>query len=250
MVHSKLPICRVHLFGYIFAPGLLPSVVTFLLLPLLLFLGSWQLDRAQFKQNLLLQYQQRLQAQPLLLQQVNSSWQNWRFYPLIISGHYDNDHSFLVDNKMYQHRPGYHVLTPFVVDDNRTLLINRGWIPLENRKNLPHIKPINGNQTITALIDIPARKPFLLSHRSESNAWPRRIEAIELEQLAKELHTVLYPVVLLLSPDEKSGYVRDWQPVTLTMPPARHIAYAVQWFSLAITLSIIFIIVNTKKANR
>jgi len=53
---------------------------------------------------------------------------------------------------------------------------------------------------------------------------------------------------VLLDPGEPDGYLRQWQPPGF--PPIRHIAYAVQWFSLAAALIVIYIVTNLRRAER
>ena len=48
-----------------------------------------------------------------------------------------------------------------------------------------------------------------------------------------------------LSTDESSGFVREWAIVS--MPPVRHVGYAVQWFAMALAILILFIALNVKK---
>ena len=54
--------------------------------------------------------------------------------------------------------------------------------------------------------------------------------------------------LVLLDPGEPDGYLRQWQPPGF--PPIRHIAYAVQWFSLAAALVVIYIVTNLRRAER
>lgn len=247
MVHSKPPMYRVHLFGYIFAPKLMPTIFTLALLPILISLGFWQLHRAQQKQMLINHYQLAHHYQPLDVQKLKAPWVRWLFQPVVMTGHYDNDHALLLDNKIHQHQPGYHVITPLVLENGKKVLVNRGWIPLQDRKSLPKLPPIYGKQSVTGYIDIPNPKPFLLKQVNEGDSWPRRIQAIEIEKIPFADKPSFYPVVVLLAPNAQHGFIRDWQPVVPAMPPARHIAYAIQWFSLALTLLIIFIVVNLKR---
>jgi surfeit locus 1 family protein len=53
--------------------------------------------------------------------------------------------------------------------------------------------------------------------------------------------------LVLLDPREPDGYVRNWTPPGF--PPMRHIGYAVQWFALALTLAVIYIVTNTRKVG-
>jgi surfeit locus 1 family protein len=55
---------------------------------------------------------------------------------------------------------------------------------------------------------------------------------------------------LLLDPSAPDGFVRDWHPGGTA--PDRHVAYAVQWFGLALTVvAIYFVLVfrNGKQAS-
>jgi surfeit locus 1 family protein len=229
---------------FCFTPHWLPMLATLLLLPILLSLSYWQIQRAEQKRVLIATYQSRAQTIPLNWTQLNKPGDDWQYHPIAVQGYYDNRHQFLLDNRSYQHQPGYEVLTPFLSEHgNQVLLVNRGWI-IRNpeRRNLPTLPNITGLQTVRGILYSPP-KPFLLSHvREDTKRWPRRIQAIETNLLAEELTHPLYPFVVLLAPQAPAGFVRDWQPVTLS--PAKNWGYAVQWFALAVVLVIIFITLN------
>jgi surfeit locus 1 family protein len=218
-------------------------VATFLLLPILLSLGYWQVQRAAQKRLLLATYQTRTHATPLTLSQLNKPAAEWQYHPIEVQGYYDNQHQFLLDNRSYQHQLGYQVITPLLLPNNKVLLVNRGWIIRNPQRNrMPTLPAINGVQTVRGILYAPP-KPFLLSHTLEdTDRWPRRIQGIEINSLAAQLHRSLLSFVVLLSPQATGGFVRDWQPVI--MSPAKHWGYAVQWFALAMALIIIFFAVN------
>ena len=102
----------------------LPSLATLLILPILLSLGFWQIQRAQQKQTLIQHYKERKQHPPLSLQQIESEKKivNLRYYRAQLTGHYDNTHQIFVDNRLHNHRVGYYILTPFVLSANRPLI--------------------------------------------------------------------------------------------------------------------------------
>ena len=62
------------------------------------------------------------------------------------------------------------------------------------------------------------------------------------------INVKLWPYILLQEPEQNSKLIRDWKIVV--SPPEKNISYAVQWFSLALALIIIFIVVNAKKIKR
>lgn len=247
-LHFKLPTLSFHLFGYVFSPRLLPSVGTILFFSLFVMLGFWQIDRAHQKQILQDSYAHRSELPAISLEKVlrEPPLEKWRYHRIQLEGYYDNQHLILVDNKTFQHHVGYHVLSPLLLSNQNVVLVNRGWVPMGSRNHLPKIAPIQGKQVVLGVIEIPNLKPFLLSHKPENDHWPQRVEAIELKELAKNFDKTLYPFIVLLSPNKTDGFIRDWHPV-MTIPVSRHYGYAVQWFSLALTLLIIFIVVNTRR---
>jgi len=248
-----------------FSPGLLPTLLVCLLLPILISLGFWQLDRAEQKRTLLRQYAQRRQEPPLaltaLLQTVNNATDlaKLRYVRIQLVGHYDNTHHIFLDNRMFKHRVGYHLLTPFIVEpqyrktgnamrqQTAIVLVNRGWVPLgRSRAVLPEVPDIMGKQVVSGRLYVTPGKTFLLGNALEFRP-PHSviIEALQYKQLAQWLGQTIYPFVLLLDPKAPGGFVRDWHPV-LRMTPQRHISYAFQWFGLAVTLLIIFFSVNIR----
>jgi surfeit locus 1 family protein len=233
--------------NYYFSPTWLPTLVTLLLLPLLISLGFWQLDRAVQKRALQHDYQARSLIKPLNLNQLKELPKDLRFYAAQMTGHFDNTHQFLLDNKIYQHRMGYQVLTPFILkNSNKTILINRGWIAQgSDRAHLPDIKPVVGEVTLNGIVTVPDAKAFTLGHNTENLTWPQRIEKIDLNKMTDKLGYKFFSFIVLLNSKEPYGFVRDWSPFNNNV--AVHYGYAFQWFALATTLLIIFIVVNTHR---
>jgi cytochrome oxidase assembly protein ShyY1 len=71
--------------------------------------------------------------------------------------------------------------------------------------------------------------------------------AIDRDEIAADLQRPLLPRVLLLDPDPASGFARAWTPNL--MPPARHEAYAFQWFAFAVAAVVIFVLLHWKKVE-
>ena len=51
--------------------------------------------------------------------------------------------------------------------------------------------------------------------------------------------------LLLLADDQPDGYLRDWRPAATGVD--RNMGYALQWFAMAATLLVIYVVVNLKK---
>lgn len=230
-----------------FIPKVIPTLATVTLLPILLLLGNWQLHRAAEKETLQKAYEIQSKAVPLTLNQLTNNVEKMRYHPVQLTGRYDNQHQFLLDNQFYQHQVGYYVLTPLILPaSNKVILINRGWVPANiDRRQLPVLAQVKDTVNLQGMIRPLDKKSFILGTKLEKPNWPLRIEKIDLNYLQQVSDYSFYPFVVLLNANQPDGFARDWEPVNLN--PAKNYGYAFQWFSLALTLLIIFIVLNTHR---
>ena len=231
-----------------FAPGLIPSIVTLLVLALLVNLGFWQLRRAEFKTQMVERLQSRSQQPSRDLNTLSAAEQfgDMTDYPLHVSGHYLNNFNLLLDNRPYRGEPGYEVLTAFLTQ-GRILLVNRGWIAQGmDRRIAPTIPKEQGEITLQGQAHTPNPNFFVLKEDDYSQVnWPFLIQKIDLEKSSQLFDYPVIPFVLRLAPDESSQFIREWH--SHFMGPEKHYGYAVQWFSLAAALLVIYFVVNTKR---
>lgn len=235
-----------------FRPRLIPSIVTLLILPVLLWLAFWQLDRAEQKQMLQQSFDQKSELAPVAITELDLTAPDVVHYRRVtMDGHYINEPQILLDNQVNNGRAGYHVYTPFKVNGLDTvILVNRGWIALgESRQVLPDIA-ITADHTDTSIngrISQPANPGLLLDAVSNRQIKaPYVVQHIDYEYISQLLGRPLAPVVVLLDAELAQGYERDWQPTFSGFGPQRHIGYAVQWFALALTLIILYLVMNTQ----
>jgi surfeit locus 1 family protein len=235
----------------VFAPGWAASLLTLALLPGLLSLGYWQLQRAAAKRNLMFQAQQGRQ-QLLDLNAANAAQLN-RYQHVRVQGHYDNARQILLDNMPSNNaatagQPGYRVLTPLQLDDAHWLLVARGWIALADRQQLPVITVDEQRRELSGLLDELPQPGVRAGNAGLNNTWPQRLNYPNATELQSLYGPGLLPRIVLLDADQADGYERLW-PINLGFTPERHVAYAVQWFGLAATLLIIYVVVNLKRAD-
>jgi len=234
-----------------FRPALWPTLATLILLPFLAGLGVWQLHRADWKQALVDTHAAHIREPVVAFRSLLPVTGDSEYRRVTVDGHYDLDHQLLLDNRVEQGIAGYHVLTPLRLDDGRTtVLVNRGWVPVgASRAVLPALDGPTGTVRLSAQVKLPPEKIFRLGADEEQHAgWPQVIQAIDIGALAERLGTPLLPVLLLLDPDDAYGFVRDWKPV-YGIPPDKHRAYAMQWFTLAVVLALIYLGVNTRRTR-
>jgi surfeit locus 1 family protein len=237
--------------GFQFRPGLWPSLATLAILPLLLWLGSWQLERANWKQSLVEAHGERALQPAVPLATLGTDFSDAQYRTVQAAGRYDLEHQLLLDNRIHQGHAGYEVLTPLWMDNGLRVLVNRGWVAgSPDRSVLPEVAGPAGAVMLTAGVKLPPEKIFRLDAVEEADhGWPRVVQQIEMQQLQQYLGYEVLPVLLLLDKDDAHGFVRDWRPV-YGVTPDKHRAYAMQWFTLALVLVLIYIGVNTKRDGR
>ncbi len=233
---------------YRFRPSLIPTLATLVLLPLLVGLGLWQLDRAEQKRALQAEYDARSLDEPVLIGASVQSAEDLRFYKVVAQGSYDTDYEILLDNRVHRGQPGYYVVTPLKLQGSEVrVLVNRGWVPLgESRSRLPDIVTPRGQQEITGVATVPLERRFSLGGEAPPERWQVVWPYLDLARYADAVPFPIQPVVVLLDPASSAGgFVRDW--ARLDAGIATHQGYAFQWFTLALALVTIYLFVNLEK---
>jgi surfeit locus 1 family protein len=244
---------------YRFKPTVAGTVATLALLPLLLSLGFWQLRRADDKRALIAQYD----IGATTTQQLNAD--NAGSLPLlqniVVYGRYDVSKQILLDNMpsskdaANRTRPGYHVLTPLMLNDRDIVLINRGWVPLGNSRD---VLPIIAMDDAALNRDISVRGRIAEFPRAgmhlpttTATSWPRVLNFPTLQELRAVYGDGLMPRMVLLDATEANGFERDWSTRYSVgeFGPEKHIGYAVQWFGFAATLVIIYLVLGLRKRS-
>ncbi|MFO1400363.1 MAG: SURF1 family protein [Steroidobacteraceae bacterium] len=213
-------------------------------------LGHWQWRRAEEKRALVAAFASGGGTAEALGARGTVALPRYR--EIGVRGRYDATHQFLLDNSSRGPAPGYEVLTPFELEDGRWLLVNRGWLPLVAgaRARLPDIafaagdlRSLRGRLDELPVAGIAAgRQP-----PAPGGAWPRLTSFPRSAELAAALGHALEPRQLLLAADVPDGYRREWQGAGSGFGPERHIAYAVQWWGLALLALVLYLFMNLRK---
>jgi len=231
-----------------------PALAYFAFLVLLCVLGTWQLSRSEEKRIFLEQQAQSAASDQIipLSNQNDIDADKLRYKKTRATGHYDTAHQFLIDNQFSAGKVGYFVLTPFILQGETVgVLVNRGWLPLNpDRTVLPDVNFKDESIVVSGRINhFPSVGLKLTGAEIPTDSWPSVIQVVDVNVLAKKLAYPLMPFQIELDNNQQSGFKREWQATTV-MLPEQHIAYAIQWFALAITLTILFIWYSYKKNDK
>ena len=229
-----------------------PTLATLIVFPVLLGLGWWQLERADFKQAQEARAEAEDARAPVVLgtglREQAAQPEAWSHRRVRAAGQYLPRH-FLLDNRTRRGVAGFHVLTPFALDDAHVfgVMVNRGWIPLgPDRSHLPEISTPAGTLEVRGRSRVPG-KAFLLGEAGyRGDLWPRVVQSIELAKMEAALGIDLLPFVVEQSPTDPHGFEREWRAYG-GLSPRRHRGYAFQWFALAATLLVIYVVVNFRR---
>ena len=204
-------------------------------LPLFILLGFWQLDRADQKETLIKEYAG-------VARQLNSSDEalgllgSLSLLPVKFRIDAVDTRYYLLDNRISNGRPGYEVLLPARLGAG-WLLVNLGWTAAGNdRRILPQLEL---NQEYPDVLEGVLSKPENLLQLSDVreafSSWPKRIQQVNTDVIGEDLNLRLSPLYIKLQTAVSSA-ITPHQPTIASMPPERHVGYAVQWFALAFAL--------------
>jgi cytochrome oxidase assembly protein ShyY1 len=217
-------------------------------------LGIWQLHRADFKEALLRRYAASASAPMQDFAKVAATPPADGFPRVQVSGHYLADRLYLLDNPKHDGMGGVEVFAPFVLHDQSSLLlVDLGFLPGNGNGKTPQLPPLPiAEVSLQGLYVPPPPVGFEMGGDALTRQahWPKSSIFLDLAEIARDLGRPLYPRMLALDADPASIYVRVHTLDFSSMPPARHRAYAFQWFTFALAAVVILLAVHRKRKPR
>lgn len=216
-------------------------------------LGTWQLGKAGLKRERLAQQDAALQRSaprplaPLLgapggADAVDRVAGRGRYLAPLL----------LLDQQQRGGRVGVRVYGVAEVEGAASrLLVDLGWIAMPGARTLPQPPLPGGDRALEGLLAPWPGQGLRLAE----NAWPEDPAATPLlthldrTELQRRLGLPLDARVLRLSPALDYGHARDLDLLPNTLPPERHLGYAVQWYALATAVLVTFLLLS-RRARR
>mmetsp|Transcript_7362 Transcript_7362/g.13665 ORF Transcript_7362/g.13665 Transcript_7362/m.13665 type:complete len:248 (+) Transcript_7362:2366-3109(+) len=213
--------------------------------------GFWQIRRKMWKENLIATRTEMLSMSPELIEQNPFPWtsadqraDDWNYKPIAVTGRFDHAKEMLILKK-YGERVGYRVITPLTLRDGRTLIVNRGWLPKEQKES--NERPKETTTVEGVLRPSEEQGSFLPQNNSVLGEWfyvdlPQMVlyaNAINIEEASK---FYLQAIDFRRSRETYDG--QDLPEVPLrpvksellswTIMPTTHMAYSSFWFGSAL----------------
>lgn len=228
--------------GFRFDPEWRITLFTLVMVPVMVNLGFWQLQREEEKAELSLAWEQRQAQPPAPLEELwHDGLDQLAYRPVTVAGRYREGEYFLLDNRILNGKFGYEVMALMELEDSSgTVLVNRGWIAGDPaRLSQPVIPEIAGLVTEHGHIYVAPGEAYLLQEQQLAPGWPKLIQAVEMDKITPAAGVVrLFPHPVRLDAEAPGALAIDWKVVNIS--PEKHRGYAVQWFTMAAVLTVFY----------
>lgn len=216
-------------------------------------LGQWQLSRLADVRAANLQFESRLAAPELNLEDLVAAarpgpGQTWRdvlsaddlagieYRRVQVSGQFRLEDEVLQRNREYRTQSGFHLLTPLESTNGTVVLVRRGWVPSTmSQPPVSEALPPTGAVTVTGILELPVSQPSF-GPTDPENGRLERVFHTDTARLDSQIAGDLFPMVLRLESQLPPADDDAW-PLTLdplTFDEANHLSYAVQWNIFAV----------------
>jgi len=208
------------------------SVFVYFIILVLLSLGCWQLYRLNWKLNLIQEIENSLKNDPIELSKANEK----NFLRIQASGDIDFDKQIYLYNLNDNGKPGFEVVNPILIND-KNYLINRGWIPF-NQKDQPEINLVDEIKIIGTLKLQSKASTFKPENDIEKNYW----FTLDRDDVFKYTGKNFSNFIIYLNGDYNIP-----KPKVITANISNnHKKYAITWFSMAISILLIYLYFRKK----
>ena len=221
------------------AAGLvLPVALALSVLALLVGLGTWQMQRKAWKEDLIAQITARVHQPPVALAELEKRAPAGLEYARVrVRGTFRHESEQFLWEPDPRQGPGYHVYTPLQLDDERFILVNRGYVTEARKAPAARAEgQVAGAVDVVGLLRKPVTRAMFSPDRGSTGVWYwRDFDGIARAALGadagKAVRTVLDAEA---TPANPGGWPQGG--VTRLTLPNRHLEYALTWYGLALTL--------------
>lgn len=209
-------------------------------------LGSWQVHRLQWKQGLITKIEAARDEAPLTaLPETEAELSPLNFYPVSIGGTWVEGVEFHITPRFFQGKLGYFLISPLMLPDGRTLLINRGWIPAAAKD--PESRPgtlVEGRGAVRGILRVGDERNGLTPENDPSdNIWFGR----DIEAMAAHVN-LPRPVPAMVDVVGVQDVERLPIPSDGTIKLRNdHLSYILTWYGIALGILTIFILYHRKR---
>ncbi|WP_341788888.1 MULTISPECIES: SURF1 family protein [unclassified Rickettsia] len=218
----------------------LTVLITFIIL---ISLGFWQLNRLKEKKLFLASMQENLTSPAIDLAEIHD---NLPYQKIKLNGHFlpDKDIYLYGRRSMSSEKDGYYLVTPFKTDEDKIILVARGWFSNRNKNIITQATNDQPHELIGVTMTSEKTRSYLPANDIKNNVWL----TLDLQEASKVLGLNLKNFYLI----EESKDISNLDillPLSINHLAAirnDHLEYAFTWFGLAASLVVIYVIYRKK----
>lgn len=228
-----------------------PLIATLAAIVLGVSLGQWQMRRAAEKTAIEQRMSERERAAPVQLSaSPGNDAQALEYRKVRLRGQFLADWPVYLENRPYRGSVGVFVVMPFqLAGSNRHVLVERGWIARDgtDRTRLPVIATPEGEIELAGSVRRSPGKVLQLGEAPTLRPGAF-VQNLEVAGFASASGLQMEDFVIEQSSTTADGLVRDWPRPSSGVE--RHYGYAFQWYALAATAFIFFVVTGIRRGPR
>src|SRR4051812_37675912 len=199
-------------------------------------LASWQIARRAEKVAEIHRIEHNYDASPVALDKAlpepGAYTADEEWLPVLLTGQYRSADQLVVRNRPHDGNTGFEVLVPFVSDDGRVFLVDRGWVPTDNSDGgVPAAIPEAPEGPVTVVARLKAGEGTVPGTTTATGVLAS-IHLPEVERvLGTDLESSAYGLLASEDPAPADRPAPAARPEIDEGPP---LSYAVQWVVFAL----------------
>jgi surfeit locus 1 family protein len=219
-------------------PALWPTLMSLPILLLALGLGIWQMERREWKRDILDRVAANQAAAPVTLEELLKG------DPLVheygqakLAGTFLNDKEFYLAARSLKDDVGLHVVTPVRTDEGRVVLFDRGWIPSGKKDPASRaMSRIDGPVDLVGVVRRSQKKPFFVPDNDPAKDFWFTVDVPLMRKLAGGAPDARLDAFFLEADATPNPGGLPVGGQTRLDIPNDHMQYAITWFLIALAL--------------
>lgn len=210
-------------------------------------LGLWQMSREDEKRHFLAQQAERVSQPAIVANELPDEGELYGL-PVVLSGRFDQQAVFLLDNRVLNGKVGFEVQQVFHDTSGQAFLVNRGFVQMGRTRQDPVDIPSVSEQPVSIKGYIYQRDNSNVAMQNgdiAESSYPIIVQHTDIVQFGNRQGTLLYPHVIRLLEGESGALPRYWPDTT--MPPEKHRGYAIQWFTMAFAVTLAWLFFSVRQ---
>ena len=227
-----------------FRPTLWPTLFSVPAIIVMIGLCVWQVQRLHWKEGLIAERESRVAAEPVALPPVGSDPTTMEYRRVRMEGTFLHDKEMYLGARSMNGNVGYQVRTPFELTGGGTVLVDRGWVPVERKAPESRAEgQLAGTQAVDGVVRLAHGQAWMQPDNEPArNMW----FFVDLPAMAAasgiDLRTDLY---VDAGPAENPGKYPVGGQTRIELPND-HLQYAITWGLLAAALAVIYVLYHLK----